>query len=1238
MRGKPHTTGRLALAAILTILVGALIVGPAAGRTDSRSTTSGTAAITTDPSGVSFKLAGCKLPAGGTLPIAGKFICPDGDYTEGNLGKSWNELDLVPLRITAVAGQSAPSSQTYSFRIAADYNKNSIPGWDFIENGFEATSSGCINPSISDPQVVVGTTTQSVYRTITVTQNENTTCQIDLYARLGLGSHGFPGSSLHVNLLNNSGTEAGIGNKESSIPVNEISPQELNKDMSATQGTDHIWTLKKEPTPAHVDFTNTCDPSASLSTAVSIKVTWEKLAANPSGPITVVTHVYATNPAARVVTLNLTDDIRSGTAVLDTATAGPTDLPANSNTLVLTHTTSVPSGTTDLNDVATGSYTDKVTGIPIPGTTTAKASSPVQFSGPETNQTASINDIESITGSGLSYSTDSFSGASGAFDLGYVAGTKTTGAVSWTSDTQTGNSSVTFNKTIYATSGATGSGDLADTAALTGSDGFSTSANADITVSSDARVKLTINKSIPNVLQGSETETFNFEVYDSGNNLVASPSISFAAGDTNKSIDVTNLAPDTYTVKETGSASGKWNPQSDQVKTISLPSCSGSVSFANNFGPAAAKAIKVTQPAGSESGWEMILSGPGTPAGGEKVSTNASGNALFSTQLQEGSYTITETQQAGWEQAPGSPSGECSFTVDYPANSGHLYVCTFTNRKLAKIIVKKVTDPDPDPTSTSFSFTAGGGLNPTSFSLANGGQQTFSDLSPKNGYSVGETVPSGWDLTSSTCDDGSPISNIDLSPGETVTCTFTNTLKRGKIIVKKVTNPSPDPTASSFSFSAGGLNPTSFSLANGGQQTYSNLLPGNGYSVAETVPSGWDLTSATCDDGSPVSKIDVSAGETVTCTFTNRLRGKIIIKKVTNPNPDPSDTSFSFSAGGGLAPSSFSLKNGQQQTFSDVVPKNGYSASETVPSGWDLTSKTCDDGSPVSNIDVAPGETVTCTFTNTARGKAKVIKTFSGLPPAGTQQVTFQLRQGASALLAGTILESQTANAGNGGVLNFSTQLTPGSTYQMCEVLGPLGPGWTTTLGPPLYSVYNPSGDNSTVCTDFTVAAGVTKTFAIDNKPPPGGLAFTIGYWKNWSSCTGGGQKPVLDQTLLKMANAGTPATLGLLVLNPNTLGAATACNYAVNILSKSTIDGKKKMSSDPLFNMAAQLLAADLNVGAGSGNCAASATAINQAHALLTKYKFDGNGYTPKLTTADANLANSLATTLDKYNNNKLC
>jgi hypothetical protein len=290
----------------------------------------------------------------------------------------------------------------------------------------------------------------------------------------------------------------------------------------------------------------------------------------------------------------------------------------------------------------------------------------------------------------------------------------------------------------------------------------------------------------------------------------------------------------------------------------------------------------------------------------------------------------------------------------------------------------------------------------------------------------------------------------------------------------------------------------------------------------------------------------------------------------------------------------------------------------------------------VTNITVAAGQTVTCTFTNRQRGHARVVKTVNGLPPSGSQAFTFQLRSGASQSAAGTILETGTANAADGGVITFATYLVPGQTYQLCEQMLP---GWMTTLGPPLYSVYNPSGDNSVVCTDFTVTAGQTLTFNIDNKPPPGGMALTIGFWKNWSSCTGGGQKPTLDTTLLAAANAGHPITIGKLVLNPNTLTAKVACQDAVDILNKSTLSGAKE-SSDPLFNMAAQLLAADLNVQAGAGSCSSSATAINQAQALLVKYSWNGSAppYSPKLTSADATLANNLATTLNNYNSNKLC
>jgi Prealbumin-like fold domain len=111
--------------------------------------------------------------------------------------------------------------------------------------------------------------------------------------------------------------------------------------------------------------------------------------------------------------------------------------------------------------------------------------------------------------------------------------------------------------------------------------------------------------------------------------------------------------------------------------------------------------------------------------------------------------------------------------------------------------------------------------------------------------------------------------------------------------------------------------------------------------------------------------------------------GTLIIKKVTEPSPDPTNTSFDFTAGGGLTPTGFSLKNGDTQTYNDVFAGSGYSAAETVPANWDLTSASCDNGSgtlgndTLSGISVSPGETVTCTFHDKLRtGAIQVTKTY----------------------------------------------------------------------------------------------------------------------------------------------------------------------------------------------------------------------------------------------------------------------
>ena len=105
----------------------------------------------------------------------------------------------------------------------------------------------------------------------------------------------------------------------------------------------------------------------------------------------------------------------------------------------------------------------------------------------------------------------------------------------------------------------------------------------------------------------------------------------------------------------------------------------------------------------------------------------------------------------------------------------------------------------------------------------------------------------------------------------TGTCTIVNTAMPGTVSIVQTTSPSPDPTSTLFAFTAGGgLSPTTFSLGNGGVQTFTGVAPGSGYSVAQTVPQGWTLTSATCSDGSSPGTIDLALDESITCTFVTR--------------------------------------------------------------------------------------------------------------------------------------------------------------------------------------------------------------------------------------------------------------------------------------------------------------------------------------------------------------------------------
>ena len=441
-----------------------------------------------------------------------------------------------------------------------------------------------------------------------------------------------------------------------------------------------------------------------------------------------------------------------------------------------------------------------------------------------------------------------------------------------------------------------------------------------------------------------------------------------------------NLIPGSFSVTESdvsgweltdltcNGTNGSTGVKSGSTANITLTPGGGVVCTYTNTKAGHILIDKVTNPAGDAASFEFD---PSYSANNFSLTDAATPND--SGDLRFGVYSVAELAKAGWDLTSATCSDGSPVTA-IDLQPGETVTCTFTNTKRGHIIIDKVTVPGGDSQLFTFTPSYNGGQT---FQLADATTPNDSGALVPGTYSVSEAAIADWNLTGATCDDQSPVSAISLQPGETVTCTFTNT-KRGQIIIDKVTVPGGDSQLFTFTPSYNGGQ--TFQLADATAPNNSGgLVPGT-YSVAEGAIAGWDLTSATCSDQSPVRAISLQAGETVTCTFTNTKRGHIIIDKVTDPAGDPASFEFDPS----YSTSNFSLTDAATPNDSGALEPGSYSVAELGKAGWDLTSATCSDQSPVTAISLQPGETVTCTFTNTKRGTIIVEKQTSPDGAAGS--------------------------------------------------------------------------------------------------------------------------------------------------------------------------------------------------------------------------------------------------------------
>jgi hypothetical protein len=305
------------------------------------------------------------------------------------------------------------------------------------------------------------------------------------------------------------------------------------------------------------------------------------------------------------------------------------------------------------------------------------------------------------------------------------------------------------------------------------------------------------------------------------------------------------------------------------------------------------------------------------------------------------------------------------------------------------ITVNKVTIPAGR--ADSFAFTVSGGPDALAdaFTLTDAAAPHVTlDVRPGT-YRIAEAAAPGWVLVGATCSGGpfgtggpyTPGSDIALGPGESIACTFTNAAP-GRISVDKVTVPAGDTTAFDFQVTGPGLT-EAFRLTDASAPWTSAGLASGLYAVSETSVPGW-TTTAVCagglfGSGQPYaggSTFAVSAGDDVTCTFTNTRTpaggGSISVAKVTDPSGSP--LLFDFVTAGPAITDAFALAPGFAPHVTSGLPPGTYSVTEYTPAGW-TASAWCAGGPFGAGQAYAGGEPfilgdgqhVTCTFTNTLR-------------------------------------------------------------------------------------------------------------------------------------------------------------------------------------------------------------------------------------------------------------------------------
>ena len=719
-----------------------------------------------------------------------------------------------------------------------------------------------------------------------------------------------------------------------------------------------------------------------------------------------------------------------------------------------------------------------------------------------------------------------------------------------------------------------------------------------------------------------------------------------------------------------------------------------------------------------ESAWTLTATGNPVTDPATLTGPGAAGNAdvVSGAGFDAGTYDLSESTgpanytASTWSCTGGQTGTEAKVTVALGAD----IACTITNDDDApKLTLNKVVVNDNGGTALESAWTLTATGNPVTdpATLTGPGAAGNTDVVSGAGFDAGtydlseSTGPANYTASTWSCTGGQTgtEAKVTVALGADITCTITNEDDAPKLTLNKVVVGGTSPE-SAFTLTATGNPVTSPATLTGpGAAGNTDVVSGatfdaGTYDLSETGPAGYTASDWSCTGGQTgtQAKVTVALGDDITCTITNtRDQGSIKVIKYHDLNgngasedAEPALNGWDFfvdldgnGSQNGSEPTGTTA--GGELVFANL-DTGTYRVCEVLKTGWvnsdPGTAQPCK-----GSISVTKNGTTTVELGNYQRTKIQINKTVSGgAIPTGTV-FQFQIREGASVTSDGTIIANGSITGPDGTlssnewnvVSGQQYPLDPGTDYQLCElvttgytpsfvVLGQYGTAWfhpsLDTNDPNTSTV-----DNSYACYDLpdiqSGDGGDDNTIEIDINNEPGGMARTIGYWKNWTSCDGNGnQAPVLDQTIANYAddsngNGRPDIRIGNLYIedNPATAGKNEACMMAVDLLDKrpvgnpAKVGDKAKAASDPVYNSVAQLVAYELNQlnpDTNTGACAKadSAAVLMQRFLVYIDFKMNGTtnsvynipGTKQEQAQVKANLL-YLAGVLDDYNNNSI-